>query len=207
MCIRAPVDEDIVATFSPIMLGTLRQKMRSLHVILQCFGVGFVSLSQSFLFVLVPRPTSSSSSPQAYLGAIFITVARVREGHNYGAALFSSPAGIGEGLGVNPHDTFGLIALALLTVQIVTTGAGDDSEEAIGHFAHDAVCITQILTLLSKGVSSMSSTLVAVSTLALWLSTAIQVHVLHGGPPQGSEDLSKYQQQETSAGPKISFAV
>lgn len=137
-------------------------------------------------------------------------VARVREGRSAGGSSSASFSAEGfGGFGATPHDTFGLIALVLLTAQIVTTGAGEDSEETVGHFAHDAVCLTQILTLLSKGVSSMSTTLVAVSTLALWLSTAVQVHLLYGNPPHGSDDFpSKYQQQQEASGtPKISFAV
>mmetsp|Transcript_808 Transcript_808/g.3210 ORF Transcript_808/g.3210 Transcript_808/m.3210 type:complete len:251 (-) Transcript_808:212-964(-) len=156
--LRAPVDEDIVATFAPIMLGTLRQKMRTLHVIFQALGASF-----------------------ALLGAASIAAARAHDdAWRWSAAV--------RGVLGTPHDAVAAVAAVLLFLQVASLARGDDYEESVGYFAHDAVCAAQILVLLTDGIDAMATTLVAVLVCVLWCSNAVQVHHLYGTPVSGNED-------------------
>mmetsp|Transcript_29799 Transcript_29799/g.96130 ORF Transcript_29799/g.96130 Transcript_29799/m.96130 type:complete len:177 (+) Transcript_29799:394-924(+) len=98
MSLRAPVDQDIVATFSPIMLGTLRQKMRTLHVTFQSLAAGF-----------------------AGLGSVFVSAARAHDDAWQWIAVV-------QGVFSTAHDFVGFLALVLLAVQVVVTARGDDEE-------------------------------------------------------------------------------
>lgn len=112
-----------------------------------------------------------------------ITIARIFQDH------FNLEAAIVGGL-ATPHNLMGTVSLILLTIQVITTSRGDDFEETVGHYAHDAVCFTQFLTLLSEGVRSVSTVLVAFSTLVLWISNSVQVHLFYSSSAHGAEDLA-----------------
>jgi len=191
---RAPVDEDIVGNFSPIMTGTLRQKMRTLHLVLQSLGIGF-----------------------AYLGALMIAVARAHDDAWHWTAIFS-------GLFATVHDALSFLAMILLSLQLfaITRGKSEQEEEKVGYLALDAVSFAQISTLIAQGFPSISMYLVAFSILLLWWANAVQVHLMYVTPTaaSGNEDSIPFtsssasvvtstgaQLNSSSSGTSITFSV
>ena len=126
-----------------------------------------------------------------------------------------------QGIFATAHDFVGSLALLLLAAQVYLTARGDD-EETVGHFvrpnisyflrldfylptqAHDAVCATQALTILSEGLNSASTSLVAFSIFLVWFSSGIQVHLMYARPGLGSDDVPY---QPATADASIIFSV
>mmetsp|Transcript_22317 Transcript_22317/g.68693 ORF Transcript_22317/g.68693 Transcript_22317/m.68693 type:complete len:250 (-) Transcript_22317:165-914(-) len=176
LALRGPVDRDIVATFSPIMSGTPRQKMRTLHVVLQSLAAGF-----------------------AAFGAVFVSAARAHDFGWHWTAVVS-------GVFATAHDFLGFLAVVLLAVQVAVTARGDD-EETVGHFAHDATCWAQIVTLLSEGIPALSTSLVAASVFLVWFSNATQVHQSYARPEASDNDPSYSPVPTTEKSASIIFSV
>ena len=159
---RVHVDEEVVSTFSPIMSGTPRAKMRSLHQVLHGAGVAL-----------------------GYLGAVVVAARRYDDERRAAAGGGDAPAP----LAASQVACAG--ALGLVSLQVARASpfdVDDPAHVALSHVALDAVALAEVAACLGFGAPSASTFLVAWTLGLLWLCNAAQIHELQAGGRSSSED-------------------
>ncbi|KAJ1446133.1 hypothetical protein M885DRAFT_547612 [Pelagophyceae sp. CCMP2097] len=186
--LRAHADASLSGVFSPIMLGTPRQKMRVLHAILQVLSAALLGV-----------------------GAGCVGAARLRDcaGAQPCGALWPAAVTADAALRAAPQHAACAVALSALAVQVAAAAGncspgrcfGREFHAAFGPFAHDAVCLAQAIAVQTSGVASLATTLVALLLVAVWLANAVQMHKMDG-------DLTKIASDAPyTADVAISFSV
>ena len=154
LALRVHGDEDVISTFSPIMSGTPRVKMRTLHGVLHFASVGF-----------------------GFLGALVVVARRYED--ELVAASGGPQAAPPPPLA--PSQLACVAALAAVSLQLLKAtpfDVDDPSHVALGLVAGDAVAVAQVSAVVGLGAPSLATALVAWSLGLLWASNAAQIHDL-----------------------------